>query len=1150
MSKVFRLYKEGSSVYEDWNSSLNFPYNTTSRDTIEDPDGVKAQNEITSIPSPFARIDLVKSAFKEVSKKVKRTRKCDLDGNTIFHKMVSDSLDVAEIFFNIDKYQGKIEILKWDASLMLGELRASNVAGHRYCADALEKYMVSDRDTYNLSPTATTFYLLNYIAGPEDLNIIGSTSPATLFFSNANDLSYVNDIYFSEQDRPFDNDFQPLYKRDPEFVKYFFALRNGIPSFARQFPEVNDYMDETFKAVTDEKLKAELRDITAAYLDTLSTITINAARQNDTVEVLGHRLYKAGQPKVDTVSEFTIKSMVPHEVRPLVLPTEAGNTYGDLRYVQGKWGTTTAAPCIDREPDLNKRKLPNNGTTYPYLTASDFLNDVIVRVPHKLNAQNYFNGNIDDTGKLVSYLLPLKPLFFDYFTVDDLVNKRLSDGSRMIEMKTLAGDAVNVVLRIPIIGNGRVSYIEYVRRYYGGGYKYDVEKNEGGVVEFDFTGFVMPLVRFMNESDAIYNVSCVQGRTAQYGFEFYKGSEKIVNVPSCCRNKNTEHPRRSESYVLEKLLFDYIAVRDGYGRGGIILPLFKQPYGTEVMEFAVDLGTSNTHIEYRKGGTGSPQPLTISASDKQLCEMFKPVDGKISDLELESRDIEKDFIPSEVGVSDYRFPTRTVLSHAKHIDWNGVTTPYMLVNMPFTYEKRRSLEYNDYKCNIKWGENQREIEAFVRCLMLIMRNKVLLNNGDLKKTKVTWFYPLSMPAIRFNRLRATWDDAFKKYFDVEGATMSMSESAAPIQYLFKNRSTATDLVSVDIGGGTTDIAFAKDKAIRAVTSFRFAANDLFEDAFSSENNSNGIVDWYKGVIRKVMDDIKDKLNEKKFKENLKELIDVYNDCDNMRPSDMASFLFGLKSNALIVKSEDKIDPDAVDFNKILQQEDDKFKIVFVLFFTAIIYHIAQIVKGCGLELPRHISFSGNGSKVIRIVSTDTRLLAKYVKFVFEKVVGKPYDKELELLGLDDSENPKEYTCKGGIVGEPESDDDRDKRMVLKSDGSGTVEPSDTYATVDSSYKAEVVRSVVKFLDFVLNDMNAAFKFKDNFGVHPDSLRIAREIAKKDLATFLNKGIALRLEGKEVESNDTIDETFFFYPIKGVLNAISTEIYSELNKNKK
>lgn len=93
MSKVFRLYKEGNNAYTNWNETPGFPYNSTARDSIWDPDGASAKNEITSIPSPFARIDLVKTAFKEVC------NSGNLKGETIFHKMVSDTLDVGEIFF-------------------------------------------------------------------------------------------------------------------------------------------------------------------------------------------------------------------------------------------------------------------------------------------------------------------------------------------------------------------------------------------------------------------------------------------------------------------------------------------------------------------------------------------------------------------------------------------------------------------------------------------------------------------------------------------------------------------------------------------------------------------------------------------------------------------------------------------------------------------------------------------------------------------------------------------------------------------------------------------------------------------------------------------------------------------------------------------
>ena len=133
------------------------------------------------------------------------------------------------------------------------------------------------------------------------------------------------------------------------------------------------------------------------------------------------------------------------------------------------------------------------------------------------------------------------------------------------------------------------------------------------------------------------------------------------------------------------------------------------------------------------------------------------------------------------------------------------------------------------------------------------------------------------------------------------------------------------------------------------------------------------------------------------KKELGELKRIFNSPDNEIPSNMASFLFSLVDNSMVV--EKGIDSKAIDFNRILQ-DDENFKIVFVLFYTSIIYHIAQIVKEKGLTPPRHITFSGNGSRIIKVISTDSRLLAKYTKVIFEKVMNISYPGELEILGLE------------------------------------------------------------------------------------------------------------------------------------------------------
>lgn len=42
MGKVFRLFKDGANTYNDWNASPDYPYDSTNRDTIIDPEGATA----------------------------------------------------------------------------------------------------------------------------------------------------------------------------------------------------------------------------------------------------------------------------------------------------------------------------------------------------------------------------------------------------------------------------------------------------------------------------------------------------------------------------------------------------------------------------------------------------------------------------------------------------------------------------------------------------------------------------------------------------------------------------------------------------------------------------------------------------------------------------------------------------------------------------------------------------------------------------------------------------------------------------------------------------------------------------------------------------------------------------------------------------
>lgn len=1139
MGKVFRIFKEGANTYNDWNSSPDYPYDSTNRESIIDPEGATASKEITSIPSPFARIDLVKNAFGYICRQ-NNDRSNYLDGNTIFHKMVSETLDVGEIFFNYHKLQDKLEIIRWNPAQNIQELLNSGNEGNECLGDVLTKYLQSDSSTYNFE-AMQSMYLLNFRQGPQMLNIIGATSPATVFFSSANDLSYVAEHLTFGQHNPFGKEYQPLYKRDAEYIKAWFAFRKSVTGFSNLFPEIDEYLSQNFAAIQDTALKSEILDMQG---DDEKFEYINASRDGiDHVEVIGHKIL-ALKPHEFSHSDFEIVPTRVTSGKPLVLPADAGNVYDKLVYTSSQWGSFNAAPLNDSRK-LEERTLPYDGMRQAYITLGDLLEDNIIAVPHVLNHKGYFNGNVAGDSSVIqetSFLLPLKPLYFRYFSPENLMGT-MPDGKNAIEMLVARTGEVKVTLRIPIRGNASVKYIEYCRTYKPAG-NADADPKCGVIHPADFTAFLTPCVKFPNCEDAYYTAAVVTTDNKPLALDFYSNDERLADIISDSRTSK-EDLTKATTYTLEQKRFEYVKLKAGNGVENLIVPIFRENNGVISFEFSVDLGTSYTHMEYKINGKGESVPFEYSENDALLSELFLPKyvekGGKLTQWDLldEQPFIDKDFLPQLLGkgkkdirgnVSDLGFPTQTVLSCARSTVWNKRINAFSLVNIPFTFGKRRDLPHNKYEFNIKWGdERDRNIlDKYIECLMLMMRNKVLLNHGSLASTKIVWFYPQSMSQNQLNSMRRIWNNKYNKYFSPAPAkTTGVLESIAPIRYYFSKISSSSDIVNIDIGGGTTDIAFAKQKDVQCVTSFKFAIYDIFRDAIATENSANGIIDYFKPQLRKILE-----------QNDLAELVAVFDSEGNKRPENMASFLFSLKDNQMARR----VDHNLIDFDYILEN-DTNFKVVFYLFYTAIIYHVAQIIKNRSLEFPRHIAVSGNGGYVLNILSSDNQCISNYTKTILESVVGKQCSHDIDIVGLEDGSNPKVVTCKGGLVGSEIVASNKPEEIILKAAGNGFVDRNDSYAKVTENIVDEAVKAVENYLDFALNIIPQKVDILDSFGISADSLRTARNICGKDLKTYLCKMLSQTI-GDDPERK--IEETLFFYPIKGMLCALAGKIYEQLS----
>ena len=151
-------------------------------------------------------------------------------------------------------------------------------------------------------------------------------------------------------------------------------------------------------------------------------------------------------------------------------------------------------------------------------------------------------------------------------------------------------------------------------------------------------------------------------------------------------------------------------------------------------KFAVDLGTSNTHIEVSNNGRESEAYGYLkSPVSKFFIQTFDDHGGP-KNLQIENNIMEKDLLPALVGNgSDFHFPTRTILSCAKSTDWNSNLNCFEMHNIPLTYGKRVELSYNDYHYDIKWGTEEKD-KAILRCyiddMMFMLRSKVVVEGGD------------------------------------------------------------------------------------------------------------------------------------------------------------------------------------------------------------------------------------------------------------------------------------------------------------------------------------------------------------------------------------------------------------------------------------
>jgi len=167
--------------------------------------------------------------------------------------------------------------------------------------------------------------------------------------------------------------------------------------------------------------------------------------------------------------------------------------------------------------------------------------------------------------------------------------------------------------------------------------------------------------------------------------------------------------------------------------------------------------------------------------------------------------------------------------------------------------------YSKVRTNLKWNsntdENKKILFSFFEELIKIIRNKILLNGGDLENTQITWSYPASMLKHQLSQMESDWRNLIHTYLGKNVNIRKVCESLTPYYYYYKFQGIAAmekPLVSIDIGGGTSDVAVYKKVVPILFSSYKFAGDAIFGDNFNRNININGFVNkYYSKIIQKL-----------------------------------------------------------------------------------------------------------------------------------------------------------------------------------------------------------------------------------------------------------------------------------------------------------
>jgi len=1130
---------------------------------------------------------LFENAFEWVANHAKTEGNNTLTKKTAYHQLVSDALDVAEIFFNYEVFNQtshNLRFVVWNKKYELAQLKLGN-SGHRLFGETLELFMEQDNLKTHFNEI-DNFYLL--VCNNE---LLGGTSPSTMFFAAHNEGFRLAKFKLGiGNDQFFDAEPMPLWKRSMPFQRYLYGLFMTYPDLKTKMTTLWRYLVANLDALSQNRNKdwQNLNDEILKQADHskvkmwFNSEYVPANYAEDNTGIFAHRGIEHRRAKADgndhSNDAFAIKS---DKYKGGKVPLALQNGFAkSLSYCQGTWKPDTVVPYFDLHP-LDKRVLPGATQIYPYLTVSDFLEPCIMRVLYPMDSDYFYDGNPEGFSKSNrwggeqgipgddSFMLPLTKRFFDFFAPEYL-SGYTTDGRRNFKMVKSGSDGVEVQLLIPIQSGDYIMF----RRVYQLNTAADPEKNEGAVVRCRFDLGFYPLFHVDKEVRQIVVLSdgdiLPETKHFDYKMDFYSHDGQLVQ-PKARRQRQDKNKHKqyvSTKYAVMESFYDYMFVSNGQQQC-IVIPRWREmPRGTSPVSVAVDFGTTNSFIALSfQSGNGTPIPERIEIKENERFLITLSEHWVNTNPPMVKETILRTLSPYTLGDMEECFlPMRTIVTEIQAVD-HAEAIPGTNISIPYFFERRRLLLNEDWFTNLKWAKitenagdaNNARTEAYLSMMLYMARNQILVRGGDLNKCTLIWTFPASIGEGATGRFTRRWNRLAKQYLSQTVEVKAVSEALAPF-YAYGNneiRSGQYPVLNVDIGGGTADVIVFRDNHPEYATSFRFAGNVIFGNGYDTANASktNGLTRLFNDIVNNWIK-TPGVFNTKEAYGREGENVGII----NMGSADINSFFFSLENNKEVRESNVK----APSFSDFLMEQDD-VKVVFIVFFSAIIYHLAHMLKRLNQPMPRQMTFSGRGAHIINLLDSDknSRNAAGLAKLIIEKVYEEPYHSDgFEILV---GSAPKEKTCYGAInmvnqgkmdmpfknvvLLESKMDCEKDKSAPFSLIVDGRLQNDGkvlSYSDLtNDDLLSRVENDVREFLNLVF-EINREYSFANKFeATTGEKLQRLKALMEQDLRSNLKMGLKLRMDA--VSPTEPVTEPLFFYPLVGSIYQVLDFIAKEAGK---